>query len=375
MRILTITNTEITPNTGSGYVVDGFICALGRRGHMVVAIDPSGYEPLRWLRRANQYRQAVGMLAVALWKLAMGRYDVVEFYGAEAWLAIMVLAWWPRRRFLLVAHSNGLEPHVEDMFREARRADVLGIGRRWYQLDQSRLFELGFKRVDGIVTVGEWDRQYALERRYQDDQHVVAIENPLPDDYLGLEVDFHRELVIGYCGTWLSRKGTETMMRDVPQILEEYPESRLLIVGVGHAFQKEQHFPTSVVGRIEVIPFLDRGAALRDLYCRLAVLILPSIYESFGLVAAEAMACGCAVVGTKVGFLAGLKDGEEAGIMEEKFSPALYSKLKELIDNEALRQRIARGGYQRVQNLSWDRAGQRLEETYGSWLRELQKYR
>ncbi len=60
------------------------------------------------------------------------------------------------------------------------------------------------------------------------------------------------------------------------------------------------------------------------------------------------------------------------GGYEVFFSPALYGKLKELIDNESLGQRIVRGGYQRVQHLSWDRAGQHLEKTYGLWLSELQ---
>ena len=95
---------------------------------------------------------------------------------------------------------------------------------------------------------------------------------------------------------------------------------------------------------------------------------MTSIYESFNLVSAEAMACGCALVANKTGFAASLKHREEAMLIDQPLSPYLYEAVKELLLNESLRMKIAQMGYERVQNLRWDLAIDKLEMTYSEWL-------
>src|SRR5262245_2555098 len=112
-------------------------------------LGPSDYESLRWLRRGISYRQALGMAAASLRHLAGRRYDVIEFWGGEGWLALDLLARVPRRRFLLVSHSNGLETHCAEVLRATGR---LTASRSWYQLDQSFLFERSFRAADALVT-------------------------------------------------------------------------------------------------------------------------------------------------------------------------------------------------------------------------------
>ena len=101
------------------------------------------------------------------------------------------------------------------------------------------------------------------------------------------------------------------------------------------------------------------------------MLILPSVYESFGLAASEAMACGAALAATRVGFAAGLRDREEAMLLPEPSAEALRQTLELLCRDEALRRSIAQGGYQRVQTLRWDGAVATVEASYLRWLAEL----
>ncbi|HEX4865748.1 MAG TPA: glycosyltransferase family 4 protein, partial [Acidimicrobiales bacterium] len=68
--------------------------------------------------------------------------------------------------------------------------------------------------------------------------------------------------------------------------------------------------------RVELPPWVDRFDApsddtMRDFYNQLAVFLLPSLYEGWGLPAAEAMACGAAVVSTRSG---GVEDFAQDGI-------------------------------------------------------------
>ncbi len=370
MRILALSNCPLDEALGSGYVALGYAGGLRARGHRVDLLGPADYEPLHGLRRAIRYRQTLGMAAVSLGRLASADYDVLEYYGGEAWLAVSALARLPGRRFLLVCHSNGLETHYAEVARAAAGADA-DRRRPWYQADHGALFARAFRDCDALVTVARYDRDYALREGYAAADRVLAIENPLPDSFLGLAPDFAREPVIGYCGSWLPNKGAALIEQDLPPLLRQFPAWRLTLVGVGPGFRPAEHFPQDVLPRISVIPHADRETGLRGIYQGFAIAILPSTYESFGLSGAEAMACGCALVASPVGFAAGLRHGEEAFLLGDRASPALYEALRTVIENAPLRQRLARGGHLRVQSLRWEGAVATLEAAYQGWLADL----
>lgn len=373
MKILSLSNCPLVESQGSGYVIVNFCRGLRDRGHQVDLYGPDAYEPLQFLRgRANSYRQAIGMVGFALQQLARQSYDLVEFYGGEAWLAAQLLSRVPGRRFVLVSHSNGIETNFYETLIQYAELGVLEhpFG-RWYQANSTQLFRAAFTRVDGIVTVGHFDRQYALQHHYQDENHVVAIENPLPPEYLALPVTFgDRPPVIGYCGSWIPRKGIDAIKTDLPRLLQDFPDYRLQIIGVGPDFRPEEHFPGSLSDRLEVIPYVEEKQTLKRLYQQMSVLIVPSIYESFGLTIAEAMACGCPVVASRTGFAAGLVHEREAYLLPSPISPDLYQGVRAVLQNPELRQTIAQGGYQRVQSLTWPNAIDQIEQTYQGWIAE-----
>jgi glycosyltransferase involved in cell wall biosynthesis len=364
MRILTIANTPSDPSLGSGYVISGYAARMRARGHEVEVLEPADYEPLNRWRRAIRYRQTLGMAAACLRRRVASRFDLVEFYGAESWLAVAALNLIPRRKLLIVARSNGLETHCAEALADHYRAN----NRR--RRPRMPFIERAFRDADGLITVSEFDVKFALERCYQPPDRTLALENPLRDDYLGLEVNFERPPMIGYCGSWLSQKGSKLLVDDLPPILRLFPAWKATLVGVGSNFRATDHFPADVVSRIAVIPRLDRDGPLRDLYKTFAIAVLPSPYESFSLAAAEAMACGCALAATPTGFAAGLRDGEEAVLANGFRTPALLGAMKRLVEDQELRKRIAQAGYRRVQSLRWEPTVDRLEATYLRWLSE-----
>ncbi len=377
MNVLSISNCPLIESQGSGYVVLNFCRGLRDRNHEVDLFGPESYEPLQFLKgRATSYRQAIGMLFLTLRQLAIKKYDIIEFYGGESWLAASILSKIPNRDFLVVSHSNGLETrYFNTLVKYSETGLMESPFKKWYQLDQTALFKNAFTQVDGIVTVSEDERQYAIACKYKDGCHIVAINNSLSDDYIDLNIDFYRKPVIGYCGSWISRKGIQLIRSDISQLLSEFPQCLFKLIGVGENFRKEDYFPASVSGQIEIIPFVYKKEDLQKIYQSLSVLIVPSIYESFGLVTAEAMACGCAVVVSKIGWGASITNREEALIIEKLTSPELYQAVKELLLDEPLRIKIAQAGYQLVQNLRWNTAVDKLENTYLKWLEEFRQER
>lgn len=293
---------------------------------------------------------------------------VVAFWGGEAWLALALL-----RRLrtdgtpppLLVAHSNGIETH-------ATRRLASGAARRrpaWYQLNLSRLYEVGYRRADALVTVSGFERKFALDAGYQPEDRLLAIDNPLPAAYLEMPIREQRSRVITWCGTWLPYKGTRLLVETLPEVLRALPDWRLRLIGVGAGFEPAAHFAADVLDRIEVVRHADREGALRELYQDSAMLLSTSVYESFGLVMAEAMACGAPLVSLRVGFAAGLRDGVEA-LLADPDSTSLRTVLLRAAADESLRARIAAGGHARVQSLRWDSAVAQLDAAYHHWLGE-----
>jgi len=372
MKILALSNCPLVEFQGSGYVIINFCRGLRNLGHEVDLFGPEDFEPFPGLGGvARSYRQALGMLPFVLIQMARKHYDILEFYGGEAWLTISLLSKLPRRDFLMVSHSNGLETqYFETLICYSEAGYIDNPYRKWYQFNQVALFKKAFDQVDAIVTVSNNDAKYALNHFYQVPSRIASIDNPLPETFLGLPVNFSREPVIGFCGSWLPRKGIKTIIADMSRLLQDYPACRLKLIGVRDGFAKGDYFPAAVVSQIDVLPSVDRQQ-LTDIYQALSILILPSFYESFGLVLAEAMACGCAVVASRVGFAASLTHGEEALIIDPPISPQLYEAVKELILDETLRLKLAKAGYQRVQTLRWPSAISRLETLYSNWLAEI----
>jgi UDP-glucose:(heptosyl)LPS alpha-1,3-glucosyltransferase len=90
-------------------------------------------------------------------------------------------------------------------------------------------------------------------------------------------------------------------------------------------------------------------------YAAADVLVHPTIYDSFGLVVAEAMAAGLPVVVSRAAGVAELLEhGESAWILEPDGGADLGAALQALAADPALRDRLGRGGQARARRRSWD---------------------
>lgn len=104
-------------------------------------------------------------------------------------------------------------------------------------------------------------------------------------------------------------------------------------------------------------------------YSAADVVLVPSHYESYGLVALEAMACGTPVVAARVGGLASLVLDGETGYLAPQHTPEQYAERVEvLLANDALRVAMGRAGRRRAEGLKWDAVGQRFADFYAGRL-------
>jgi glycosyltransferase involved in cell wall biosynthesis len=360
MRILSISNDPHDPGNGSGYVITGYVEGLRDRGHTVDAYGPEDWR-LFHPHRGRRYVYPVLMALFGL-RTYLSRscdYDLVEVWGGASWLlAVLLKSIWPS--LCVVHHSNGIEQH---RIAVEQASGLESVESTWFQVDFSAPYDWGLHACDAIITVGSYDVPFLEQKAYVPPERIYAIENPLPDMFLDRDVSLdQRPARIGFCGSWLPRKGLQVMRSDVAEFLREHPSWTFSVVG-SRDVDVKGGFPSGVRDQIDVTPFMPRDDLI-EWYHSLSVFMLPSIYESFGMVAAEAMACGAAAVTTNVGFAHGLTHGEEVFKLEAPTSPHLYEALTKLATDEALRRTLAANGYERVQSLSWERALDRLETAY-----------
>jgi glycosyltransferase involved in cell wall biosynthesis len=101
-------------------------------------------------------------------------------------------------------------------------------------------------------------------------------------------------------------------------------------------------------------------------YRRAQVLVSPSLYEGFGLPAAEAMACGTPVVATSAGALPEVvADGETGVIVPPADEGALAAAIASLLVDPERCRRMGEAGVARVrERFTWERHARSLEALY-----------
>ncbi len=126
---------------------------------------------------------------------------------------------------------------------------------------------------------------------------------------------------------------------------------------------------------------LDKPSVI-ELYSQAAVFCCPSIYEPFGIINLEAMACETAVVATAVGgikevvvegetgFLVPLKQMQESPfepIDPDQFSRDLAARINELMANPEMRERFGKAGRKRAEEkFSWHAIAAETKKLYQS---------
>jgi D-inositol-3-phosphate glycosyltransferase len=146
----------------------------------------------------------------------------------------------------------------------------------------------------------------------------------------------------------------------------------LLVVGgpsgpAGNAELERCRLLASELGVDQRVRFVDRQphAHLAAFYRAADVLVMPSRSESFGLVAAEAQACGLPVVASAVGGLVFVVDDGVSGLLVEGHDPAAYADAAvSVLDDPGLGERLRAGAIQHAEQFSWNATANRLLELY-----------
>jgi glycogen(starch) synthase len=168
-------------------------------------------------------------------------------------------------------------------------------------------------------------------------------------------------------GRLVPQKGIEYLIRAVPRIVGRFPEAKFIIVGEGWLRGQLEYIARSTGHQWKLtftgwIPDQELVALLNSA----DVLVVPSIYEPFGIVALEGMAAGVPVVASDVGGLAEIVEHERTGILAYSRSPESIAWAVERVISDPDHSRwMVKNAREMVQKAySWEAIAMRTAEVY-----------
>ena len=229
-----------------------------------------------------------------------------------------------------------------------------------------------------------------LQWLYQADQRKIVVIPPGVDTshFYPIPVDEAKAFIgippcdrsLLFVGRIEPLKGIDTLIEALAILRRQQVYVCLTVIGGEPQADPQKDAPEMARLRALLAEFSQSDPCLEDLvaflgkrgqdtlpyyYSAAEAVVMPSYYESFGMVALEAMACGTPVVASEVGGLAFLvQDGETGFTVPAGDAQALASALKLLLDDHALRERMGQQAASLAQEYSWNKIADRMLAVY-----------
>lgn len=199
---------------------------------------------------------------------------------------------------------------------------------------------------------------------------------PIPKDEAKEYIGFSTELpVLLFVGRIEPLKGIDTLIQAVALMRQADTKVCLTIIGGDpETWLTDQASEVARLKRIgeeagiaDAITFLGKRSqdSLPYYYSAAQAVVVPSQYESFGMVALEAMACGVPVVASQIGGLAFLvQDGVTGFTVPVDEPEALADRLLRCVRQSDLQSRLGRQAAELAKEYAWDKIAGRILDLY-----------
>lgn len=223
------------------------------------------------------------------------------------------------------------------------------------------------RQLRNVVTVSECSRQ-DIARAFDIAPHSIDLVHcgidtdvfhPMPD------VEKKRYRLMATVSADAPLKGAHYLINALPELLDQFPDLELLLVGKPKPGGSTERLieRLGLSDRIRCVTGISTEELIRY-YNEAEVVVVPSVYEGFGLPAGEAMACGTAVVSSNGGALPEVV-GDACIQVPVRDSKAIADAVARLFDDAELREEIARAGRTRMEEIfCWRKAALEMTDFY-----------
>ncbi|GLI34553.1 glycosyltransferase family 4 protein [Desulforhabdus amnigena] len=236
---------------------------------------------------------------------------------------------------------------------------------RWKKL--LFLWEMfSYRKSDFLICVSPSTKR-VLGRRYKLKEGLRVIPNGV-DGTRFFDMNLPRiPNSLFFMGRLETRKGIDFLLKCMPVVKNGCRDVRLYVAGSG-CLKRELEEMTEHFGLHENVRFLgvidDRD--VNEWYNKVSVVVIPSVFEGFGLNAIEAMSCGTPVIATDVdGLRDVVEDGVSGRLVPYNDVEGLRGCVLDLLRNDLERQQLAENGKNRVKALyDWQNISRQVAKIY-----------
>lgn len=209
-----------------------------------------------------------------------------------------------------------------------------------------------------------------------DTSHFYPIPADEAKQVIGLKPDDRMVLFVGRIE---ALKGVDTLIRAMSCLKVRDVHRPVHLAIIGGEPDANPHEMSIEMARLQklcdelclgqMVVFLGKRGqdTLPYYYSAAEVVVMPSLYESFGMVALEAMACGTPVIASEVGGLGFLvQDGETGFTVPDGEPDKLCEKLSLLLGDPHLRQTMGRRAAEYALSYDWEKIATQIVDVYES---------
>jgi glycogen synthase len=347
---------------------------FGERQPTDDGVTVRGYTPWERLKVGQDGPRFAPALETLSIGLAMARDAVdADVVHAHTWYADMG-GFWIRTlyRIPLVVTLHSMEPL------RPWKADQLGSG----YLLSTWIEKTAVEAADRVIAVSAKMREDILEHFECDPERVVVIHNGIdPDKFRHTERREHLDR-LGVKAPYVLFVGRITDQKGIFHLLEAAKRlpsgvQVVLCASAPDTPEIEERLRKAVATQPNVlwINEMVKHDVVCQLYSHAAVFCCPSVYEPFGLINLEAMACETPVVASAVGGIVEVVEDGKTGLMVPPAQPeVLADALARVLKNPELGRRMGNAGRARVEaKFSWASVAERTEQIYADAIADFKR--
>jgi len=157
------------------------------------------------------------------------------------------------------------------------------------------------------------------------------------------------------------QKGLDTLLQAVAVLARKRPEVEMRIAGRGKDMERVRQMSRElgIEGNVRLLGAVDEAERQR-LFAGAAVQLMPSRFEGFGMVAAEAMAAGVPLVAAAAGSLPEVVDAPRGGVLVPPGdAQALADAVDRLLEDAPARESLSASARISAQRFRWEAVADR----------------
>lgn len=231
-----------------------------------------------------------------------------------------------------------------------------------------------FRRLSGCIAVSTATLQF-ISRYFPADYRVIP--NGVNLEHFSPQVTPLPQFMDGkqnilFVGRFEKRKGAKYLLRAIPYIREQFPQTRFILVGEGRLRRGFQQFVDRQGWQDVVFTGYVSDEDLPRYFGSAHVFCSPATGgESMGIILLEAMASGKPVVASNIsGYATVVSHGIEGLLTTPRNSEELAWAVRYLLEHESLRQQFIQAGLQKAREYAWPHVAQRVMDYYCELLEE-----